>query len=890
MSHHPALINTVEGIKEYHLSNGLQVLLIPDQSQSNFIVNIVYKVGSRHEGYGEKGMAHLLEHMLFKSTKNLGDIKKLLSEKGGQANGTTWYDRTNYFEILPASDENLEWCIQMEADRMVNATILQSDLDVEFSVVRNEFEIGENSPNRMLNERILSTAYMWHNYGNSTIGSREDIERVKADRLRLFYEKYYQPDNAVLIIGGKFDEEKALKYIEKYFSAIPAPTREIEPTYTVEPAQDGEKYVELKKSGDIQMVAAAYHTAAYADEDFAAIDALNEILTAEPSGYIYKALVDEDKATEVYGWQPTLRDPGFLYLHVTVPKNKSLSEARKTFVSELDRIPEMKFSERDLKRAQSRLLKNFNDIQNNTLRLVIGLTEAIGAGDYRLAFIYRDAVEALSIEDIHRVAKKYFIPSNRTLGVFIPENNVLKIQPKEIKDEDIIALTQKFKGREEDESLIEFESTIPNIKSNLSVIRTSEGTRIGRLNKSLKGKKVLATFRFPIGTSEFLTGKSESQSIMASLLKSGTSSKTREDIHDLLDQLKSRISFSFHGQTFAINVSSYETEFEAAMDLVRELITDSTFPENEIHKMIKEQKAKIEASQNDPQSIVFDRIQRLVNHYPKGHIFYTPLPEERIEELDQVTKSDIEELFHHLGASIHSYGTVISGIDEARMQTIAEATFKDWNAASEYKKTYPTFFETEPITRKINTPDKDNGAVLARVNLNVDRYHADYPALVMADALLGSGGFLTSRIPMRLREKEGISYGAGSFLRVAYAHDAAHWNIYAFYNSSLQGLVDSAIRDELEKIHANGFTLDEMEANKKSWSTDRKTVLGNDNFLATTLINNYLHLGVELEEFEKLESHIQDLTLDEVNRVFKKYFDLDKLTFLYAGDFEKKEN
>ena len=135
------LVNQVEGIKEYKLANGMQVLLIPDPSQSNMIVNIVYHVGSKHEGYGEKGMAHLLEHMLFKSTKNLGDIKKMLSDKGGDANGTTYYDRTNYYEIFPSSDENLRWSLEMEADRMINATIKQEDLDKEFSVVRNEFEI-----------------------------------------------------------------------------------------------------------------------------------------------------------------------------------------------------------------------------------------------------------------------------------------------------------------------------------------------------------------------------------------------------------------------------------------------------------------------------------------------------------------------------------------------------------------------------------------------------------------------------------------------------------------------------------------------------------------------------------------------------------------------------
>ena len=196
------------------------------------IVNIIYNVGSKDEGYGEKGMAHLLEHMLFKSTKNLGDIKKQLSAKGGAANGTTYFDRTNYFEIFPSNDENLKWAINMEADRMLNATILQTDLDKEFSVVRNEFEIGENNPSSVLMEKVYSTAYMWHNYGNSTIGSKEDIERVKANTLRKFYEKYYQPDNATLIIAGKFDENNALKYITENFSILPKPSRILGGTYT----------------------------------------------------------------------------------------------------------------------------------------------------------------------------------------------------------------------------------------------------------------------------------------------------------------------------------------------------------------------------------------------------------------------------------------------------------------------------------------------------------------------------------------------------------------------------------------------------------------------------------------------------------------------------------
>ncbi len=884
----PVFVTSVEGIKEYKLDNGLQILLIPDASQSNVVVNIVYKVGSRHEGYGEKGMAHLLEHMLFKSTKNLGDIKKMLSEKGGQANGTTWFDRTNYYEIFPSTDENLKWSIEMEADRMINATILQSDLDKEFSVVRNEFEIGENNPDGVLNERIISAAYLWHNYGNSTIGSKEDIERVKADRLRVFYEKYYQPDNATLVIGGKFDEKKALEYIAQYFSVIPRPTRVLEKTYTVEPAQDGERFVELKRAGDVQIVAAAYHTAAYADKDFAAIDALNEILTADPSGYLYKALIDSQKATNLWGWQPNVRDPGFLYLSVTVAKDKSLDEARKTFVTELDNVSKTDFTEQDLSRAKAKLLKQLENIKNNTISMTINLTEIIGAGDYRLGFLYRDAVEQLTLDDIRRVAQKYLIPGNRTLGVFIPVKDAERAKPKEYADEEITALTQNYKGKAEEEEVAEFEASIPNIRKNLTTEKLPNGMKYAHLNKAIKGKKVVSGFRFPVGTLESLSGKNEVKSVLASLLKAGTATKTKEQIQDELDQLKSQISVGFAGQALVINVSSYEDQFEPTMNLLKDILTNATFPEAEFSKTIEENRTYIEAYRNDPESIAFGQIGRRTSPYPKGHIYYTATPDEQIEALNKVTLSQIKDLYKSLGAN-NGYGTVVSGLSGSKVDHILKNTFGSWTTKDKYTKVQPTYFATKYSAEKVNTPDKENGTVLAQMNLELDRNSPDYPALVMVDAILGSGGFLTARIPTRLRENEGISYGAGSFINVPYDNKAGYWGVYAFYNPKFQAKVDEAIKDEISKALASGFTQEELDANKKSWSTSRKTTLGSDGFLSGTLINNLLYLGVPLEDYDALEAKIQALTLEQVNAALRKYVSTDKLVFLYAGDFEKKD-
>src|ERR1051326_6103714 len=204
---------SLAGITEYTYPNGLRVLLLPDSGSSSITVNIVYLVGSRHEGYGETGMAHLLEHLNFIKSTHDRNIKKELEDHGARWNGTTWYDRTNYYETVNASDENLRWALGLEAERMVNMRIEKPLLDTEMTVVRNEFERGENSPERVLEERVFSTAYLWHNYGKSTIGSRADIERVPIDRLAAFYKKYYQPDNAVITIAGQLDVSNTLEIV-----------------------------------------------------------------------------------------------------------------------------------------------------------------------------------------------------------------------------------------------------------------------------------------------------------------------------------------------------------------------------------------------------------------------------------------------------------------------------------------------------------------------------------------------------------------------------------------------------------------------------------------------------------------------------------------------------
>lgn len=884
----PKYITNVEGVKEYSLNNGLKVLLIPDASQSNMVVNIVYNVGSRNEGYGEKGMAHLLEHMLFKSTKNLGDIKKMLSDKGGNANGTTWLDRTNYYEIFPSSDENLKWSIEMEADRMINSTILQTDLDKEFSVVRNEFEIGENNPDGVLQERILSSAYVWHNYGNSTIGSKEDIERVKANTLRVFYEKYYQPDNSTLIIAGKFDEQKALQYVGQYFGAIPRPKRVLDKTYTIEPAQDGEKYVELKRAGDSKNVGALYHTVSYADKDYAAIDALGEILTADPSGYLYKTLVETQKVSGIYFWQPSVRDASFIYFGVAVPNDKDVYATKDIVRSELDKIATTKYTDQDVSRAKAKIIKQIETVKNNTISYAINLTEIIGAGDYRLGYLYRDAVEKLTKEDIQRVAEKYFRANNRTVGVFIPSKDEVRIKPIEYTDEQLLALTKDYKGKALEKEAAPFEASIKNLKQNFVEGKLTNGIKYGLIKKEIKGGKVQASFKFPVSNEKDLTGKSDIAGILAQLLKTGTKTQTKEQIQDKLDQLKSSINFNFSRQTLSVSVNTYKEHFKEVMGILADLLANSTFPENELTKTISEYNTYLESSLNDPQAVAFTEISRVTTKYQKGSIFYTPTIQEQIDAFKKIKQSEIVDFYTNILGGNNGIGSVVGDLDAKSTGEILESTFGKWNSKSKYELALPAYFETQKLDKDIITPDKENAVALGRISFKMDRKNPDYPAFVMANEILGSGGFLSARIPMRLREKEGISYGAGSFIDVPITNDAAAWTYYAFLNPTKKNAVETAAKEEIAKALKDGFTAEELKSNLVSWQNERKTRLGVDNTLME-LVNTYLQYGIALDDYDELETKVKALKVDEVNKVLKKYLTLDKMTSVYAGDFNKKQ-
>jgi zinc protease len=377
-------VTSIEGITEYRLDNGLQVLLIPDASKRSVTINMTVLVGSRHEGYGEGGMAHLLEHMLLKGTPNFPGPKEIpdaLRKRGAFYNANTWVDRTDFHETLPASESNLEFAVRLEADRLMNSYVRAADLKSEMTVVRNEFELGENFPILILQQRMMSAAYNWHNYGKPTIGNKSDIERVPIEKLQEFYHRHYQPENTVLTVAGKFQPKSALEYTVKYFGAIPRSEFKSDHTYTEEPAQDGQRTVQLRRAGTVALVGATYHIPAAAQADFGACKVLGRILTDDPSGRLYKSLVETKQAASVDGLTFAFHDPSVMIFLARIVPGKKPEEVLKAMQATIADVAKNGVTQVEVDRIRQQLLKQREQAAADSSGLGIDLSEWIAAGD-----------------------------------------------------------------------------------------------------------------------------------------------------------------------------------------------------------------------------------------------------------------------------------------------------------------------------------------------------------------------------------------------------------------------------------------------------------------------------------------------------------------------------
>ena len=875
-------VATVEGITEYQLDNGLRFLLFPDQSNQRITVNITYLVGSRHEGYGETGMAHLLEHLVFKGTPNHPDIPKELDEHGAFPNGTTWFDRTNYFETFPATDENLEWALDLEADRMVNSFIAQEDLDSEMTVVRNEWEAGENSPQGVLQKRVLSAAYDWHNYGNSTIGARADIENVPIDRLQAFYRKYYQPDNAILVVAGRFDPDRALELVAEKFGVLPRPDRtganQLFRTYTAEPAQDGERTVTLRRVGDVQFAMAAYHMPPGSHEHFAAVDVMTHILTARPAGRLYQALVEPGLAANAFAGNFQLREPGILFAGTEVREGDSLEEAADVMLATIQALVDEPPTEEEVDRAKTDFLSGIELSFNNPQGIALQLSEWASMGDWRLFFLHRDRLERVTPDAVHQVAQAYLKPSNRTIGYYYPTEETparAEIPPPP----DVGALVASYTGREA------FEPTIENIEVRTERFELPNGLKIAFLAKENRGNAVNVRFSLRHGTEGALMGKATAAFLAGAMLMRGTENRSRQDISDELDRLKAQGNIGGGATIASGSFTTVRENLPAVLRLGAEILQQPAFDADEFELLREERLAGIESQMSEPQALVVQAFQRHFSEYPADHPRYSPTFEEQIERLEAATVVEARAFWQGFYGAQGGTMSVVGDFDAAEIRALIEELFGDWTASEAYARVPAQYREIEPLTLDIETPDKANAMMFAGLTVQMRDDHPDYPALLLGNHILGGG--MNSRMFSRIRGEEGLSYGVGSNYGAPPIDDNAQFIAFAIFAPENGDKVVASFTDILDVMLADGFTEEEFEGAKRGYLDQAQNARSNDAVIAN-MLSNSLFLDRPLAFTAEQEAAIEALTAGDVVAALRRHIDPAKLTIVRGGDFANK--
>jgi len=876
-------VQSIEGITEYQLENGLQVLLYPDSSKPTVTVNLTVLVGSRHEGYGETGMAHLLEHMVFKGTPSHPEVPKVLQERGARFNGTTWVDRTNYFETLPASDDNLEFALDLEADRLVNSYVKREDLVSEMTVVRNEFESGENSPAMLLNQRVMSAAFDWHNYGKSTIGNRTDIERVPINKLQDFYKKYYQPDNCVLVVAGRFDEAKAIALIEKTFGKIPKPTRKLEKTYTEEPPQDGERSVTLRRVGELGIVAAYYHVPAGGHPDNTVLDVLANILGSAPSGQLYKALVETKLATNVSASSASWHDPGVFEVQAEVRKGDSLDTVRDKLLEITEHSGDEPFSKEEVERAKTQLLKQRELAAADTSRIAVQLSDWASQGDWRLYFMYRDRIEKVTSHEVQEVAKRYLRRENRTLGMFIPTDKPEKAEVPSTPE--LAKLLEGYKGREALAQGEVFDVSPANIDARSQRVALTAGVKAVLLPKKTRGETVNLRLVLRYGNLDSLKGYDTASDLLPPLMARGTKNLTRQQIQDELDKNKATLSASGDIGTATFTIQTKRDNLPAVIGLLKQILREPTLPAEEFDVLRRQRLAGGEEQLSDPASLAITRVRRSVSPYPKGDVRYIATIEEELENYKAVTQEQVKKLYDKfLSAQVGELAIVGDFDPEPTVKVLREA-LAGWNSSESYARLPKEFFPNVPGGKQeILTPDKANAVYVAGMAFPMKDTDPDYAAVLMGNYVFG-GGSLSSRLGDRVRQKEGLSYGVGSFISADSLDARASLTINAICNPANIQKVNDVIAEELALLLSKGVTEAELGRAKQGYLQQQQVSRTSDGTLAS-ILGESLFVDRTMAYYSDLEKKINALTPEQVLAALKKRIDPKRLVIVDAGDLK----
>src|SRR5918912_447918 len=971
-----------DGIREYRLANGMKVLLVENRVAPVATFCVLYKVGSRNEAVGYTGSTHLLEHMMVKGTPPLNkerntQIAATLQKIGAAFNATTWYDRTNYFETVPS--DQLELAIQLEADRMRTSLIADADRQSEMTVVRNELERGQNEPSEVLDEAVYAAAFREHPYHHPTIGWRADVEGVPTARLKEFYDTFYHPNNATVILVGDFEQGAALELINKHFGAYKASAEPIPEVYTEEPPQQGERRLVIRRAGELALVQIAFHMPGVlgqmnvlsneelaeraanppAENDIYPLVVLSVALSHGITSRLYQALVETELAVDAHSNADQHRDPGLFNVYATVHLGVEPKKVEETILDELRKVAEEGLTEAEIEKARQQIIAQMAYSRDGTYNIAMQMSEAEAIADWRFYKDYEKNISKVTAEEIKRVARKYFVEDNRTVGHFIPkqaggggsngDGGPPQIAEFGIRIADLERPSHIFPIRNPQSAIrnrhgVQFfrepDADGSGIASEVSGVAEAAASQKGQTterggsttpqekeqqgvaphgDKSSDAVEAItpasagrSNFASRIVRSEIETGaallilenratptislrgsfragsyfeprdKPGLAQITANMLERGTLRRSKLQLAHDLESVGAQLAFS--ADPFAVNIAarSLSKDLPLVLDTLAEELHEPAFPADELEKLKQQIVASVQEQQSNTGYRARERFTQLI--FDEASPFYMPPGEKVIQSVSSITVEDVQNFYTKFygGRSL-----ILSIAGDVRAGEVQR----------QFAESFSAFTGPESVDINVTDPepqaDTRREIVLVKEKANVDillgsaaplrRASRDYYAATLANSALGEST-LSSRLGLRVRDQEGLTYGINSRFR-APSLAAGPWYVGVSVNpNNIEKAINSALKVLREYVQ-NGIRPDELSDEKSSAIGSFKGGLATKAGLALAMWNaEFYKLG--LDYIDRYPQIIQSVTLEEVNAAIRKYFRPDQLTVVIAGDIE----
>ena len=879
---------------EKTLSNGLKVLIQEVHTAPVASFMVWYRVGSRNESTGITGISHLLEHMMFKGTPTYGkgEIARVLQRNGASFNAGTSLDYTCYYEVL-ASDR-LELAMKLEADRMVNATIPEDEHRLEMTVVRSELERNEDNPHRALYLETFSQAFQAHPYHWPTIGWRTDVEQIQTDQIRRYYKTHYVPNNAIVVVVGDVEKDRALQMVEKWFGSVPRGAAPPETTI-VEPPQKGERRFKLRKPGDTRYLMVAWKNRAIEHPDNYPLDVLGMILGHGKTSRLYRALVEGKLATEAEANNETAKDPFLLIASATAAPGVALDTLESGLYAEVERLKREPVTSEELARAKRQVEASFIYSKDSIRSLAnqLGYFETVASWRYLDGYLER--VAAVTPEEIQRVARTYLLEDTRTVGYYeplqadssngafgrgngsggggIPVEHAFPEELAAAPTPDLAAATTKPTPSATPSARATTPKPHREVLPNGLTLVVSEN----HANPTVAIQGVMragAIFDPP--------GKAGLAAFVGGMLDQGTKKHTAYQQAALVESLGANLRFEGGLETVSISGNTLSGDLPVVLDAMSDALMNPAFPETYVENVRNELITEWMISENSTGSVAARRANEIL--FPDDHPYHHyALGDEGT--LRSITRDDLIA-FHERQYAPNGITLVLVGdVTPEEAKRLVGKAFGGWKRNPDLPafRVNPAPKPTGSKRVVIQKPGKSQTDIVFALP-GIARTAPDYDAVMMMNYTLG-GGSLSSRLMDSLRDRQGLVYGAYSNLTAGIG--AGPIQIRAGTNPANVDQAVTAILEEVKRLHDEGPTDAEMDEAKAYLTGVFPVRLENNAGVANQLLSAEVY-GLGLDYIDRYPDRIRSVTTAAAKDAARRYLDLSAHALVIAGTYEEK--